>query len=497
MKNKILNVVLSMGAFASLSIPLATMTSCNQEQHELKGQVIENKDWKLDFVYQEDGQTKTSASYRVNLDNFTGGEKVKISIASAVDEGGEIIDYLEIKDGSETTIAANQEHLSFSVTSKDLTKFVSGKKYFFSIKAIVEYFGQTLEFVFADYQLDVAKATTEENFKIEENVLKSFKSGSDYEDCTLFVLPEGVTSIADGAFYDSELSKTLIPESMKYIMLDGSWGKNEPTLKTIGKKAFYGAPFVGDIYIPKSVETIDDNAFRECGFTKFYVGINPTEQNSLKKIGTYAFLRTNFSGDLVIPEGTETIGDWAFYKSKISGKVYLPSTLKQMHTGNEGGAFRECPNIKGVEFANGCLANSGVDYVSFFNCNRISELYLPDGIKYLGQESFRSCQDLKKISLPNLPTVKEGGAMRMNCFSGEPNLSTIDLTRVVNPDSVVFKGGNIRQFVVCCDNVETVTIILADIEPIHNIGDEIIIQHFADWGLPKDKIVLEYAPAKY
>ena len=98
-----------------------------------------------------------------------------------------------------------------------------------------------------------------------------------------------------------------------------------PTLKTIGKGAFYrNAAVTGNLTIPRSVETIGDFAFTLLGSR--YVGdsspgniassqapaITFETGSRLTEIGRRAFSQTGSKRALVLPEGLETIGVRAF-----------------------------------------------------------------------------------------------------------------------------------------------------------------------------------------
>ncbi|MBR7176708.1 MAG: leucine-rich repeat domain-containing protein [Clostridia bacterium] len=65
---------------------------------------------------------------------------------------------------------------------------------------------------------------------------------------TSVVIPEGVTSIGNLAFYSSSMENVLLPS----------------TLETIGNRAFYGCSNLVEINLPASVTTIGSHAFANC-----------------------------------------------------------------------------------------------------------------------------------------------------------------------------------------------------------------------------------------
>jgi hypothetical protein len=74
--------------------------------------------------------------------------------------------------------------------------------------------------------------------------------------CNNTVIPNGVTSIGDGAFYYCNgLSSIVIPNSVT----------------SIGEEAFNYCSNLTSIEIPNSVTSIGDDAFWGCNSAKFYV----------------------------------------------------------------------------------------------------------------------------------------------------------------------------------------------------------------------------------
>ena len=93
-----------------------------------------------------------------------------------------------------------------------------------------------------------------------------FLNGIEIED---LVIPDNVTSIGDGAFYNcTGLTSVTIPNSVT----------------TIGVSAFWGCSGLTSVTIPNSVTAIDEDAFYGCsGLTSI------TIPNSITYIGEYAF----------------------------------------------------------------------------------------------------------------------------------------------------------------------------------------------------------------
>jgi len=151
------------------------------------------------------------------------------------------------------------------------------------------------------------------------------------------VLPDGLTSIGNYAFFDCEkLTGSLtIPNSVQTIGdgafydCDGFTGSLTigNSVQTIGNYAFEGCSgFTGSLTIPNSVQTIGEGAFGDCsGFTG-----SLTIGNSVQTIGYAAFYKcSGFTGSLTIGNSVQTIGNAAFQNCSKFTKVINYSSTPQ------------------------------------------------------------------------------------------------------------------------------------------------------------------------
>ena len=132
---------------------------------------------------------------------------------------------------------------------------------------------------------------------------------------TNLVIPDGVTSIGQGAFHScSGLTSVTIPNSVTSIG-SGSFAACSSlanvtipnSVTTIGQGAFHSCSGLTSVTIPNSVTTIDVSAFLDCtGLTSVTIG------NSVTSIGNYAFWGCSGLTSIVIPNSVQTIGDDAF-----------------------------------------------------------------------------------------------------------------------------------------------------------------------------------------
>ena len=143
----------------------------------------------------------------------------------------------------------------------------------------------------------------ENNVLFDENksTIISFRD----QDATSYVIPAGVTSIGNSAFYGcSSLSSLVIPDSVT----------------SIGNSAFYGCSSLRSLVIPNGVTSIGDRAFECCSSLSSLI-----IPNSVTSIGNSAFRYCLSLSSLVIPDGVTSIGDDAFYGCSSLRSLVIPN----------------------------------------------------------------------------------------------------------------------------------------------------------------------------
>ena len=161
---------------------------------------------------------------------------------------------------------------------------------------------------------------------------------SDCSGLTSITIPDSVTSIGNCAFYSCSSLKniTVSSNNKNYTSEDGvliNKDKNEliqyPTGKnktaytipngvtSIGDGAFYWCYGLTSITIPNSVTSIGDRAFRSCsGLTNLVL------PDSMEEIGSYAFDDCSSLSYVVIPKNIKKIDSLAFSSCKKLKDVY-------------------------------------------------------------------------------------------------------------------------------------------------------------------------------
>lgn len=267
------------------------------------------------------------------------------------------------------------------------------------------------------------------------------------------VICKAVTFDVDGIRYEiesqtsKEVSVAIIPKSISY-----------PTYST----------YKGDINIPEYVSFngaqyhvigIGAHAFSECsqlGEIKL-----PT---SIRFIGFGAFSYSNI-GSISLHEGIDSIGAAAFRDCHNLVSIVLPKSLKYLSTT----VFMNCRNLKRVDFQTKELNSIPDD--TFNGCSSLEDIVIPNSIKELGSSAFMSTEKLATLHIP-VSVEKIGSSCFYRCgatyleipdkvkvLEGEMFRSSKRLKTVKLPSSLesltkqMFRGCDSLQNIVLPDNI--------------------------------------------
>ena len=232
------------------------------------------------------------------------------------------------------------------------------------------------------------------------------KAFSDNESLASVTLPEGLTTIGEGAFYYCDGLKAIrvAPANKQYKDIDGvlftkdgktlvaypGGGKTAYTIPagvtSIGERAFRSCTSLTSVTIPNSVTTIGERAFRGCeSLTSVTIPAGVTS------IGLGAFEWCRRLTSVTIPDGVTTIGEWAFCGCSGLTLVTIPAGVTSIGEG------------------------------AFYGCTSLTSVVIPDSVTTIGEWAFYDCAKLTSVTIPADVTSIARGAFR-DCTSLMPEV---------------------------------------------------------------------------
>ena len=181
----------------------------------------------------------------------------------------------------------------------------------------------------------------------------------------------------------------------------------------IPNSVFSRSTLVGELRIPKSVTSIETNAFYGCsGLTG-----DLTLPNSITSIGAAAFRKcSGFNGTLTLPNSLTTIGTNAFDGcSKLTGNLTLPNSI----TSIGAAAFMDCSGFNGTLTLPNTITS--IDRSVFLRCSGLTgALTLPNSIKSIEYNAFSGCTGFNgTLTLPSsITTIGNSAFSGCSGFTG-------------------------------------------------------------------------------
>ncbi len=227
-------------------------------------------------------------------------------------------------------------------------------------------------------------------------------------------IPQNITQIGEYAFYASGIETFKIPS----------------TVIKIEDYSFSYCNNLISVTIPNSVINIGYEVFSHCGdslYTKtdgivyvdnWVIGVEDKEITyaNIKKdaegISGGAFFNCVSLTGIKIPDGVKGIGNHAFYACGNLTSVKIPNGV----TSIEGYAFAGCGSLVSVSIPDSVTR---IEYCAFAGC-KFTNIIIPDGVTYIGDNAFGYCQELQEIIIPqNVVYVGE------NAFTDCDNLHVV------------------------------------------------------------------------
>ncbi len=201
-----------------------------------------------------------------------------------------------------------------------------------------------------------------------------------------YTIPDGVTSIGDGAFEScTSLTSVMIPGSVTSIGVDA-----------------FASTSLTSVTIPNSVTNIGEGAFTSTTLTSV------TIPGSATSIGEAAFQECGSLNSVTIANGVTSIGEVAFADCANLTNVTIPGSVTNIGEF----AFDGCTSLANVMIANGVTS---IGPVAFVGCTSLTSITIPGSVTNIGDGAFSGCTSLTSVCFTgNAPTVVS------DSFSGDP-----------------------------------------------------------------------------
>ncbi|MBE6899139.1 MAG: leucine-rich repeat domain-containing protein [Ruminococcaceae bacterium] len=156
-------------------------------------------------------------------------------------------------------------------------------------------------------------------------------------------------------------------------------------LTSIGNAAFYECRNILTVSIPNSVTRIGDFAFTYCyGIKMINFG------NGIKTIGNESFSNCISVVSLNLPSGLQSIGRKAFYRCETITSLIIPSGVTNIGVS----AFAFCKNLVSVDIR---ARIKEIPALLFKGCEKLSQVKIPDTVESVEDNAFKECENLDTV----------------------------------------------------------------------------------------------------
>ena len=223
-------------------------------------------------------------------------------------------------------------------------------------------------------------------------------------------LGNNINNIEDGAFKNaSTLTYFITDNNPIYKAIDGILYNNDQTTLISVPSKYENS----ELRINSNTKFINDYALYTNRTIK-----NVIFNDSLEKIGKYAFYNVNSIEELTFPSSLITIDDYAFKQNTVLKTINFNQNLQYINSN----VFYGCIKIRKLVFPNS-LKEIGND--AFYHCDYLSDIKFNEGLVKIGDRTFSNLTSLINIEFPS--TLKSIGS---SSFSACSNLKTINLNNI-------------------------------------------------------------------
>lgn len=224
-------------------------------------------------------------------------------------------------------------------------------------------------------------------------------SGIDYpwydyrSSITEVVIENGVTSIANRAFYQCPITTISIPQSVTNVKCNGMTAfldcdKLERIQVDSNNAAFISVD--GVLYSKDMRELI--------AYPRGKRDLSYAISNSTTSIWRYAFAKNPYLSNVSIPNSVATISDSAFLGCTKLEKVEIPDSVREIGSN----AFADCKQLKSLKLSNSLKVLE--DYV-FGSCHGLTNVVIPSSVTEIKEFAFDDCKNLTNVEIPTSVTT--------------------------------------------------------------------------------------------
>lgn len=224
------------------------------------------------------------------------------------------------------------------------------------------------------------------------------------------------------------------------------------SVKVIGTRAFLNCNKLEEVFIPNGVTEIGESSFSGCHNIK-----NVTGMENIAKIGSGAFEYCSGLTSIEIPDSVMEIEREAFASCTILMDATLPHN--EAYTTIASKLFSECENLKTINIPDNVTEIEGnafercteltsvtgmksverIEGHAFWNCKNLTDVPLTNQIEEIGVGAFAGCSQLAQI---NIPRNDKYTKIENETFWGCQSLINVEI-----PDGMVNIGD--RAFMGC------------------------------------------------
>lgn len=169
---------------------------------------------------------------------------------------------------------------------------------------------------------------------------------------------------------------TLRDEILRLVLPEG--------LTTIGEMAFYDCEKIVSVAIPGSVTRIGDYAFAEC------TGMEMLSLGNVQSVGECAFFNCKSLRAVRLPDTLESIGDRGFYRCESLNTIKIPASINKLGSS----AFGYCDMLVSAEI---CASVKAIPDLLFYGCSRLAVVTISGTAERIGDLAFMGCNSLRSF----------------------------------------------------------------------------------------------------